>query len=352
MLSNTQVMIVDDTLREGLQTPGISFKIEEKLKLAELISNSGIKTAMVSYPSAHSSEINITKEIMKRRYFNEVFALGRTTIEDIKTIYDTGANISLHLPFKIKDKNKIFEAIKYASKMDRILEVGIVNITEYNINDLVKLAKNIEINGAQRIQIADTLGKATPRIINNLIKELKNNISIPITIHLHNDIGLAIANAISAVNAKVDFIDTTIFGFGERNGIVDTLIFYTYLKNELGNVKLNETELLRAYTYLESLIVEKIGYKAFLDNFPIYGKNIQINTAGTHVAFKRNEYSINVYTGKNMIKKILEENNLNLDEEKLINLVNKIKDMAVESGRVLTEIDVLNLARELYDKGY
>ncbi|MEM0150646.1 MAG: hypothetical protein QXT18_02485 [Thermoplasmata archaeon] len=343
-------MLVDDTLREGLQSPGMSFKIEEKLKLAELISKTGIKTAIVSYPSAHSSEIIVTKEILKRKYFSEVFALGRTIIEDIDIIYDSGANISLHLPFEIKNSEKIFEAIKYASKKGKLLEVGLVNITEYNETDLIKLAKKIEENGADRIQIADTLGSATPKFIYKIIKGLKEQVSIPINVHCHNDVGLAVTNAISAIDAGANFVDTTIFGIGERNGIVDTITLSTLLMKEGYSIRIDTDALLKAYEYLESLIYEKIGNISFLNNFPIYGKNTRISTAGTHAAFekvfKKNEYSINVYTGRNMIKNILQNNNIKIDEQKLATLVKKIKDVVVETGKALNENDIINMVRD------
>ena len=129
--------ISDDTLREGLQAPGIAFTRSEKLKLASLVSAAGIKRALVSYPSAHVSEVEVTKEIVRANYFNEVFGLGRTLKEDVDTIYSTGANIALHLPFIIERLGEIEEVIRYASNSDRIVEVALVDVVQYSTEDLV-----------------------------------------------------------------------------------------------------------------------------------------------------------------------------------------------------------------------
>jgi 2-isopropylmalate synthase len=347
-------MIVDDTLREGLQMPGFALTKEEKLRLAELLSNAGINNAIVSYPSAHQSEYDLTKEIIKRNYFKTVFGLGRAIVEDINKIYETGANISLHLPFEIKNKEKIINAIKYASNLGKIVEVGLVNVTLYSENFLIGLAKEIENAGAERIQIADTLGNAFPSKIRQIISGIKSNLSAEVVVHLHNDSGLAITNAIYSLEAKVDFIDTTIFGIGERNGIVDTLIINNYLKNIGIDTGINESNLLLAYNYLENLIFKKIGYISFLNNYPIYGKNTDIQTAGTHAAFrnifKEKNYSLNVYTGKNLVKKILEENGIFLSDEMIEYLTQKIKDLSVEYGKSFTKENLIEMVRDIYGK--
>ncbi len=79
-------MISDDTLREGLQTPGFALTIEEKLKIAELLHDTGIRRALVSYPSAHVSESIVTRKIVDGKYFEKTFALGRALKEDIDAI--------------------------------------------------------------------------------------------------------------------------------------------------------------------------------------------------------------------------------------------------------------------------
>ena len=94
-------MLTDDTLREGMQTPGFAMSYDEKIELAKLISSAGIKRALVAYPPAHKSEFDVTAAIVDRKYFQQVFGLGRTVKEDIDMINATGANISLHLPFKL-----------------------------------------------------------------------------------------------------------------------------------------------------------------------------------------------------------------------------------------------------------
>ncbi|MGC8609489.1 MAG: hypothetical protein ACP5UV_06445, partial [Thermoplasmata archaeon] len=96
-------MIVEDTLREGLQTPGFAYTVDEKIIMAKELASAGIKRALVSYPPAHLSEYEVTKRIIDDHIFDEVYGLGRTVKEDVDMIAETGANISLHLPFTYHD---------------------------------------------------------------------------------------------------------------------------------------------------------------------------------------------------------------------------------------------------------
>ncbi len=343
-------MITDDTLREGMQTPGMAFTIEEKLKLAMLISEAGIKRALVSYPVAHISEYEVTEKIIKNRYFDETFGLGRTIKEDIDRIYSTGANISLHLPFKIDDINIIKENVRYASKKGKKLEIGIVDIDQYNIHDLIKICNDMEESGANILQIPDTKGVTSPEKYGKIIKILRRSIKTEIEIHCHNDAGYSVMNAYEGLKSGADYIDTTLFGTGERNGISDSMVISKMLNDrKIEDIDMNKLKI--AYDYMVNLILKKIGNEFFMDNYPLYGKNTSIHTAGTHASFgnifKGKNYSVNAYTGRSMIKNILIENKINFDESKLNMIVNKIKDYSSETGRALELKDIVKISGEV-----
>ncbi len=333
-----------------MQTPGIAFTMGEKLTLARLISEAGIKRALVSYPVAHISEYEVTEKIIKNHYFDETFGLGRTLKEDIDRIYSTGANISLHLPFKIDDMNIIRENVRYASKKGGKLEIGIVDIDQYNISELIKICSAMEESGANILQIPDTKGITPPEKYGKIITALRKSVKTEIEIHCHNDAGYAIMNAYEGIKSGADYIDTTLFGTGERNGISDSMIISKML-NDYEIEKININKLKTAYDYMLGLILNKIGSEFFLNNYPLYGKNTSIHTAGTHASFgnifRGNNYSVNVYTGRSMIKNILNENNINFDPSKLNIIVNKIKDYSCETGRALELNDIIKISGEM-----
>ncbi|MEM0140195.1 MAG: hypothetical protein QXZ44_06250 [Ferroplasma sp.] len=349
-------MLSDDTLREGLQSPGFAMKLEEKLKMAEFLSKAGIKRALVSYPSAHISEVRATEQILSKKYFDDTFALGRTLKEDIDLINDTGANISLHLPFRIDSWDDVYENIKYACSLGRKVEVGFVDIDMFSIEEIIKFAVKMEEFGLDTLQLPDTRGMLTPDKMFRIIKTVKEKCKIKVEVHCHNDHGLAIANAISGIGAGADYVDATIFGMGERNGIADSLTIADYIENNGIAHEINRGRLRDAYDYMYDLIIEKIGQNFFVDNFSVYGKNSGIQTAGTHVAFNsiftEKNYSVNVYTGKTMIKNILGANNIALSDEKLYLVVKMAKDTSVESGKALKAKDIIKIAGEIDEKSH
>jgi 2-isopropylmalate synthase len=344
-------MITDDTLREGMQTPGFSFSILEKIELARLISESGIKRALVSYPPAHKSEFDVTCNIINKGYFSETFGLGRTLKQDIDIIYETGANISLHLPFSIDNMDSIIENIKYACTKDRLVEIGFVDIDMFDVDEIIKFCKKMEDAGVDVVQLPDTRGKLDPGKIWSIIKSVKKGTKMKIEAHCHNDYGLAVANTVSAITAGSDYIDTTILGTGERNGIADSMTVAHYLARNGIEKGINFDSLKVAYNYMYSLILKKIGTTFFPDNMPFYGDNSKIQTAGTHAAcdsvFGGKNYSVNVYTGKKMIIEILNNNGINYNDKNLDLIVSMIKDESARRGEVLTVNDIIKIAGEI-----
>lgn len=343
-------MITDDTLREGLQTPGISFTIEEKLKLAKIISESGVKRALVSYPSAHRSEVEITEKIVKENLFSEIYALGRTVISDVDTIAETGANISLHLPFRLENLDKVKDAIAYASRKDRKLEVAVVDVMHHSDKEILDLVRMVSDAGADVVQLPDTTGSGFPARIRSVVRLVKSIFDIEVEVHCHNDIGGAVSNTIAGIEAGAEFADATIFGMGERNGIADTASLVSLLETQDIATEIDLVKLEKAYDAVLQLILDKIGYDFFIDSRPVYGKNTVINTAGTHAAFSDvfsgGGVSVNVYTGKAMIREVLESRGRHINEKSLPELVSLIKDEAVSSGRALSIEKILKMAEE------
>ncbi|MGC8608239.1 MAG: hypothetical protein ACP5UV_00010 [Thermoplasmata archaeon] len=342
-------MLTDDTLREGLQTPGLSFTVDEKIRIARMIAEAGVKRALVSYPSAHASEVEATEKIISEKLFSEVFALGRTVIEDIDLIAQTGSNISLHLPFGSFDMEDICLSIKHAKKYGRTVEIAIVDVVSYGIDDVLRMAKKFSDCGADVVQLPDTKGAGTPHKIASIVREVKKNLDVAVEIHCHNDLGLSIAEAIAGIDSGADQVDTTVMGIGERNGISDEITIARYL-NDIGIEKYDIKAFRRAYEYVFDLIMNKIGSRFFMDNMPILGRNVETVTAGTHAgSFPSDHYSFNVYAGRNAIRAALSSRGISASDDEIRKIVQMVKDHSVREGRAFHLDDVVKIYGEVHE---
>jgi 2-isopropylmalate synthase len=341
-------MLTDDTLREGMQAPNICFSPTEKFELAKEISRCGIEKILISYPPAHHSEVEVTLKVVESKIFKEVYGLGRITKEDIDTIYSSGANISLHFPFQYDNLEKILENVKYATSLQRKVEVSVVDITQYPLNSLLKIVELLSNLGVDTIQLPDTLGRACPKMIERYVRACKKVSKADIELHCHNDRGLAVANSIAGIQAGADSVDVSFLGIGERNGIADTLTMARYLKECGYPVNFHLDNMIELSKKLFGIVLRKAGEHFFGDNLPNIGPNKEIHTAGTHAAFKdvfKGElFSVNVYTGTAMIRTILESNGIKLSEEKLRELVYAIKDKSSKEGRSIKIDEIIKEA--------
>lgn len=348
-------MLTDDTLREGMQAPGVSFSFSEKKELSHKIAACGIERILISYPPAHHSEWEIAREVSSEKIFKEVYGLGRSIVKDIDNIHSSGCHLSLHFPFQYDNLDHILEAVKYAASLDPLTEVSVVDITNYNLGGLLKIVKKLTDSNVGTIQLPDTMGKARPKLISEVVHEAKKISECRIEIHCHNDQGFSLANAIAGVESGADSVDTTFLGIGERNGITDTLSLSRYLL-ENGYIGKSSFDRIRELSleFLD-LIIKKAGESFFLNNLPNLGKNILTHTAGTHAAFSNifegSNFSVNVYTGRSMLKQILSKFNINIEEGGLSKLIEVLKDRSAEEGRVIQIKEILEEARN-HVQGY
>ncbi|KAA8921862.1 hypothetical protein, partial [Thermoplasma sp.] len=314
-----------------------------------MISRAGVKRALVSYPSAHRSEVEITRRIVSENIFPETFALGRTVNRDIDVIAETGSNISLHLPFGSFNIDDICDSIRYAKKFGRIVEIAIVDVVSYDMNEVVRMARRFSECGADVIQLPDTKGQGTPKKMAEIVHEVKKIANAEIEMHCHNDLGLSVAEAMAGIDAGTDHVDTTVMGLGERNGITDQITIARYL-NETGLEKYDVDAFREVYEYIFNLVLEKIGSSFFMDNMPVIGRNVETVTAGTHAGtFPSDHYSFNVYTGRNAVKSALISRGITATDGEIARIVEIVKDRSVESGRAFRLEDIVRVYGEVHE---
>ncbi len=294
------VEILDSTLREGEQTPGVYFDNHVKLAIAELLDNIGINYIEAGHPKV-TEEIHQAVKILSHRGLNaNIAAHSRLVKSDIDLALESGVDF-IGIFYSVTDDRlsnvfktdinqvaeKIYESISYAKskKPDILIRYTPEDTVRSDFEKVIIASEAAVKAGADVISIADTTGYMAPGTNNNLydyVVKLRealnaNNLNPKIAVHCHNDQGLALANAIDAYRAGVDIIDASVMGLGERAGIVD-------LAQLLVVLNLNFNEQNWNLSYLDELY-KLVSFHSGIPipaNFPILGKNAFTHCAGVH----------------------------------------------------------------------
>jgi isopropylmalate/homocitrate/citramalate synthase len=290
--SNSEYIIHESTLREGEQTPGVVFSIEDKKRIAEKLDEVGIQQIEAGFPVVSEKQRKGVKALVKMNLNAEIICFSRAKQMDIDAVAETGADgivVSLsisqyHRKYKFhgmsKEKylNELVHWVSYAKNYGLFVVFGAEDSTrESDLNFLKKAFKTAEEAGADRARVVDTLGCVRPSGMTYLVREIRNVIDIPIEVHCHNDMGLALANSLAAVEAGATTISASVNGIGERSGIASTEEVITALNvlfgiSQFGMSKLTEL----------SKLVENITGMNMAVNKPIIGENACTHGSGIH----------------------------------------------------------------------
>ncbi len=294
------VWILDSTLREGEQTPGVYFDKHIKLAIANLLEEIGIDIIEAGHPMVTPEIHAAVKAIAQKKHNAIVGAHSRSLQSDVDLALECGVGFigifycvsdeRLNTVFK-KDLDSaiklITDVIKYAKsqKPDLLIRYTPEDTVRSQFDNVVKAAVAAVEAGADIISVADTTGYMVPGTkrsmydyISRLIEEFgKRNLSPKVAVHCHNDRGLALANALDAYRAGANIIDAAALGLGERAGIVDLAQLLVVLSVDYGEKKWNLNKLVELYE-----LVSKHSGIPIPSNFPITGKNAFTHCAGVH----------------------------------------------------------------------
>jgi methanogen homocitrate synthase len=287
-----EYIIHDSTLREGEQTPGVIFSIEDKLKIAKKLDEVGIQQIEAGFPAASEKQRKCIESLVNMNLDAQLSAFARAKKEDIDTVADSGADgivLSLsispyHRKYKFLDMSqetyleKLAKHISYAESYGLFVIYSAEDTTRENdLNFLKKAYKTAEEAGADRARIVDTLGCASPNGMSFLVKEIEKVIEIPIEVHCHNDLGLALANSLASVEAGASTVSTSVNGLGERAGITVTEEVIPALHIIFGTSPFEMNQL----TSL-SKFVEEISGISMPPQKPLTGENVTAHSSGIH----------------------------------------------------------------------
>lgn len=293
--------ILDSTLREGEQTPGVYFDRHIKLAIAQLLDDIGIDIIEAGHPTV-TPEIESAVAKLANQHFNaKIGAHARSLKNDVKLALECHVKF-LGIFYCVSDdrlngvfKKEIKEAIEqitgiieYAKSVnpDLLVRYTPEDTVRSEFVNVLSVAEAAVKSGADIISVADTTGYMVPgtkRSMYDYIAKLKDelgnrNCEPKIAVHCHNDRGLALANALDAFRAGAEIIDASVQGLGERAGIVDLAQLLIVLSTEFGQ---NEKWNLQKLPELYDLVSLHSGV-CLPANFPVIGENAFTHCAGVH----------------------------------------------------------------------
>lgn len=351
MALGNEIRILDTTLREGEQAPDVRFTYEQRLRIAQALEDFGVDFIEVP-PIVGEEHRRLTKELNSMGFRANVVAHLRANIADIDMARQCDAKwvamflstSDVHLENKLKKsreqvlelvENTITYAKQHGMKVRFTCEDAGRTGTEY----LYEACRTAERAGVDRISIPDTIGNMTPAKMSAMVKGVRTATKVPLDMHCHNDLGLALANAMAGIEAGATCVHTTINGVGERCGIVSLAEAVMALRVLYGQ---------KMDVRAEKLMQMSQMFSAFTgiatDEFkPIVGENAFRHKGGTHLAAMLNSTEsyeafspesvgnkrrlvLGEYSGKNVVKYLSETLGMEMDEAGVQRAIKRLKE--------------------------
>jgi 2-isopropylmalate synthase len=295
-----RVYLFDTTLRDGEQSPGCSMTVPEKLRMAAKLVELGVDVMEAGFPIASDGDYEAVREIAKQFAWVQVAGLARANKADIERcasalepaqrprIHTFIATSDIHLKYKFKKtREQILEeaiaAVELARSYVDDVEFSAEDATRTDLDYLEQVVRAVVAAGARTVNLPDTTGYSVPFEYGQMIGRMVNAVgsSAIISVHCHNDLGLAVANSIAAVEAGARQIECTINGIGERAGnaaLEEIVMAFKVRQDKLPY----DTKIVTEQLYPASQMLSSIITFGPQPNKAIVGDNAFAHEAGIH----------------------------------------------------------------------
>lgn len=371
----SRVMVFDTTLRDGEQTPGIALSAEDKIVIAQALDELGVDVIEAGFPAASVGEQEAVGKIAKLGLRSRICGLARCVKRDIDVAADCGldyvhtfiATSDIHLKHKLKMTRpevmaRAVGSIEYAKSRGLTVEFSCEDATRTDLEFLKEMHVAVQEAGVDKINVPDTVGTISPSAMEYLIKELMTVTKVPISVHCHDDFGLAVANSIAAVRQGAQQMHVTVNGLGERAGnaaleeaVLALMAFYG-TEMSIDTRKIGPT----------SKLVSRLTGYAIPGNKAIIGNNAFAHESGIHVhgvlgdpstyeAFGpemvgvQRSIVIGKHTGAHSVKEKLREYGMEISDEQVAQIVEKVKKLA-DGGKDVDDAELVALASHIVGK--
>lgn len=285
-----KVLLLDTTLREGEQTPGVSFTVDQKLRIARTLDEIGVDMIEVGHPNVSPDIDQFVKEVAREGLRAEVIAHCRARDEDIEKAISYGVDrvaiflgtSKSHLQSKLRKGESeacdmVYRAVRKAREHGVKVRFTAEDAPRTDSGYLIEICRAAIEAGADRIGLPDTVGNQTPGSIRSLFQNVRQSLNAELDAHCHNDLGLALANSLAAMEGGATCIHVTVNGLGERVGITSLSSLAVALKvvYDIDTVKLDRL------MEMGRMVAEYSGV-SIPSNMPIIGGHAFSHKAGLH----------------------------------------------------------------------
>ena len=359
------IKMFDTTLRDGEQAPGIALSSDDKLRIALAIDDLGVDIMEAGFAASSQVDKDTIKRIVAEKPQCTVCSLARSVREDVDAVIDTGADYihtfiatsDLHMKYKLKMtpeqvKERAVEMVEYAREHGLQVQFSCEDATRSDLDFMKDVCVAVQDAGACAINLPDTVGVIVPQGMKYVVSEMKKVLDVPISLHCHNDMGLAVANTLAGVEAGASICQCTINGIGERTGNASLEEVALNLFANYGVETIDLSKIGKTCKTIERITGFPIAY-----NKPIVGRNAFAHESGIHVHGVMNNTStyepylpelvgvdrhfvLGKHSGLHSVKGRLDELGINFPEERMHELMQTVKDIAV-GGKEIDDVELM-----------
>ncbi|KTD39919.1 2-isopropylmalate synthase [Legionella parisiensis] len=377
-----RIIILDTTLRDGEQAPGATMTVKQKIEIASALDDMGVDVIEAGFAYASKGDFQCIKQISKRIKNATVSSLARAKTADIETaakaikdavkprIHTFISTSDLHLKHQLKMTHDealtvIESSVRFARNLCDDVEWSAMDATRSEIDFLARAVEIAIHAGARTINIPDTVGYTTPNEYSHLIRILKNKVpnidEAILSVHCHNDLGLAVANSLAAISAGARQIECTINGIGERagNAALEEIVMTIKTRQDQFPFILN---VISTHIAAISQLVEKASGFSVQKNKAIVGDNAFSHESGIHqdgmlkcrdtyeimspesVGFSKSTLSMGKHSGRAAFRNKLSALNISVNDEHFVELFKKLKLLGT-TQKDITDEDIIALVK-------
>ena len=370
-----KVVFFDTTLRDGEQSPGFSMNIPEKLRMAKQLEKLGVDIIEAGFPIASQGDFEAVKLIAESIKKSQVAGLARANNKDIERAWEAVQNAEhprihtfistsdIHLTHQLrKSREEVLDmaisAVKKAKSYTENVEFSAMDATRSDRDYLCQVIEAAIDAGATTVNIPDTVGYTIPSEFGDMIKYIIKNVSnidkAVISVHCHNDLGLATANSLSAVLNGARQVECTINGIGERAGntSLEEVVMILYTRKDYAHL---ETNIISEEIYSTSRLLTSITGVGVQPNKAIVGANAFAHESGIHtdgllkdkityeimtpesVGVKKSIIVLGKHSGRHALRDELKNRGYELSDGDVNKVFNRFKELADKKKQLFDE---------------
>jgi methanogen homocitrate synthase len=358
------VEICDVTLRDGEQTPGVSFSCEEKSEIALMLDEVGVEVIEAGFPSVSENEKQCVKTIAGLGLDSRICCLARAKKSDVDAAIDCGvamvsifiATSDLHMRIKFKNKTKeqvladTLPLIDYAHDHGLQVRFAAEDASRTGQVFLKEVYRRASEHGADLLSFADTVGCLTPLEMYRIMSDLVATVDRPLCAHCHNDMGCAVANTITAAEAGAFQLHTTVNGIGERagNAALEEVLIALRMSGGVDRYDLSHLTVL-------SKKVEQYSGIRLPRNKPVVGELAFSHESGIHIAAILDDphsyehfppeliggerrFILGKHTGKKALEHVVSSMGCELTDPQICRVLEKVKKHSEQKCMVTPDV--------------